>query len=257
MNNYDPVKGVEHVLVGKGAKDHPEYAMTDFAHYSKEVEQVEDFLEWKDKVEAYCVADCVSLYQLLIKFNHLVYGNWKINITKFPTTTALAFAIFTSAYYSKSQYKIPITEGEVYKFIKQSFTGGSTEMYAPKVQPSGPVWVYDVNSLYPSVMKDFEYPCGDIMKFVGDPTILCTPNSKYYFIADAFVETIKDLHKPYLQIHHKIGNSTRTVAANGKFNMVINSPEYFNALDDYTINIKKGLIWGPYYCGLLFDFVVP
>lgn len=102
----DPVNGVEPVLVGKGAKDHPEYAMTDFAHYSKEVEQVEDFLEWKDKVEAYCVADCVSLYQLLIlaQFNHLVYGNWKINITKFPTTPALAFAIFTSAYYSKSQY---------------------------------------------------------------------------------------------------------------------------------------------------------
>lgn len=79
--------------------------------------------------------------------------------------------------------------------------------------------------------------------FEGDITII-TPdeNSEYYWIADAEVETKKDLHKPYLQIHHNISGKSgniRTISPNGKFSMKINSPEYYNSLKDYNININR------------------
>ena len=96
---------------------------------------------------------------------------------------------------------------------------------------------YDVNSLYPSIMKNKAFPVGNIFKFEGDITIL---GSDIYFIADSMVKTIRNLTHPYLQIHYKTSNGLRTISPNGKFNMTINSPEYYNAIKDYKIQIKEG-----------------
>lgn len=49
-----------------------------------------------------------------------------------------------------------------------------------------------------------------------------------------------DLKHPYLQIHHKIANSFRTLSPYGSWSMILNLPEYFNALKDYNLHINKG-----------------
>ena len=105
-------------------------------------------------------------------------------------------------------------------------------------KPSGRnIKCYDVNSLYPSVMKNNKFPVGNITYFEGDITIL--GNDKYW-IGSVDVNTNKTLYQPYLQIHYKTPVGFRTISLNGSFKMVINSPEYFNAQKDYDFKINHG-----------------
>ncbi len=184
-------KGIEPVLIGN--KD-SEYNLESIHHYSKEVEQINDIDIWKIKIVDYCERDCISLYQVLIEFRKLVFNQWSILIDKYPTTPSLAFAIFRTHYLSENT--IPLTKGDTFDFIRESFTGGSTEIYKPYGKD---IFVYDVNSLYPFIMKNSLFPIGKIYKFEGDITIL----KNYYWIGDVDIETKKDLYQPYIQVYHK------------------------------------------------------
>lgn len=93
-------------------------------------------------------------------------------------------------------------------------------------------------------MMKRNFPVGNIIEFIGDPTVIApSADSMYYWIGKSIVSTKKDLDKPYIQIHYnKTGKSgdERTVAPNGKWEMKINSPEYYNALDDYNFHVIDG-----------------
>jgi hypothetical protein len=49
---------------------------------------------FRDEAIKYCIQDCISLHQILIKFNQLIFDNFKININKYPTLSSLSFGIF-------------------------------------------------------------------------------------------------------------------------------------------------------------------
>ena len=53
----------------------------------------------------------------------------------------------------------------MYKNLKKAYTGGSVDVYKPYGEQ---VFRYDVNSLYPSVMKDNPMPVGYPTYFEGD-----------------------------------------------------------------------------------------
>ena len=121
---------------------------------------------------------------------------------------------------------------------------------------------YDANSLYPSVMSLNKFPVGQTYEFVGDIELLYKLDGEIwnkdnsYFIADASVETVKDLYQPYLQVNHLSKeqgfSENRTIAPNGSFDMKINSCEYHNAIDrgDYKINTSQGYLW---FTDLIFE----
>ena len=158
IRNINNPKLIEPVYIGDPDSY---YYMQSLNHYNKEIIKIKDFKIWKEEISQYCITDCISLHQILTSFNKLVFDKWKVNITKYPTIPSLAFAIFRVKYLIENQ--VPITTGKVYNFIKDSFTGGSTEMY----KPSGSnIYCYDVNSLYPSVMKNNKFPCGMIYQFL-------------------------------------------------------------------------------------------
>ena len=226
------------------------FQMKDLSHYNKEVLLISDFEIWKYKVIKYCETDCVSLYEIMTEFRDLVFHKWDLFVENYPTTASLSFGIFRRHYLEDGV--IPIYKGKVFDFLRASFTGGSTEMYRPYGRN---INCYDANSLYPSVMADNKFPVGQTLEFVGDIEILFKLDGEIwnkdnsYFIADASVETIKDLYQPYLQINH-LGKEhgfleNRTIAPNGTFNMKINSSEYYNAIErgDYKINISQGYLW--------------
>jgi len=208
--------------------------------YSKEVEEVMNLDEWKSKIVEYCINDSIILYDIIIKFRTLIWDNWKIDAPKHPTLPSLAFAIFRQRYLEEGI--VPVIKGKVYDFIRESYTGGSTEMYKPAPPKGTKVHCYDVNGLYPYQMKSWGMPTGVIRQFEGDITIL--DQEQVYWIGDAQVSTKKDLYQPYLQIPFKIGNgSARTIAPNGVFRMKINSCEYYNALKDYNIQVRSGFLF--------------
>lgn len=60
------------------------------------------------------------------------------------TISRLALNIFLKKYLK--DYKLPVIKQNMYKYIKQSYFGGITEVYKPYGEA---LYYYDVNSLYP------------------------------------------------------------------------------------------------------------
>nr|YP_009649331.1 DNA polymerase family B [Rhizopogon vinicolor]QDA23246.1 DNA polymerase family B [Rhizopogon vinicolor] len=60
----------------------------------------------KDESIKYCNQDCISLYQIIHKFNILIYDKYHINIHKYPTLPSLAFGIYRTHYLK--DYPIPL-----------------------------------------------------------------------------------------------------------------------------------------------------
>jgi hypothetical protein len=106
---------------------------------------------FKDETVKYCENDCVSLYQILIKFNELIYKLFEINIHKHPTLSSLAFAIFRTHFLKSNT--IPQLSGQIAKDIRESYTGGAVDMYIPEPPKGIKIKAYDVNALYPSQME--------------------------------------------------------------------------------------------------------
>ena len=254
------LKAVEPVYLNENDVTNP-FLMKDLSHYSKDVLLITDFQVWKDKVTNYCETDCVSLYQIIIKFRDLVYDKWELYIENYPTTPSLSFAIYRRHYLEDGI--IPIYKGKVFNFLRESFTGGATEMYKPYGEN---INCYDVNSLYPTSMSQNKFPVGQTYEFIGDidlfyklenPKIWNINNS--YFIGEANVQKTRELYQPYLQINHlgKVEgfSENRTISPNGTFNMKINSCEYHNAISrgDYQIKIVMGYLW--FNKNIFYDFV--
>jgi hypothetical protein len=113
--------------------------------------------------------DCVALYEVLTKFNEFIYKKFKINIHDNPTLPSLTFAIYRSNYLKdieKKGYYIPLISDNIYNDIQESYTGGSTDMFKPSNKnlvrtATGKdiiIRCYDVNGLYPTVMKNKMVP---------------------------------------------------------------------------------------------------
>jgi len=162
----------------------------------------------KNETVRYCLNDCVSLHEVLVKFNEFIFNKFKLNIQVRPTLPSLTFAIFRSNYLAKIEkqgYYIPLINGKTYLDIKQSYTGGSTDMFVPTNPKGTKTFGYDVNSLYPKSMgegmlmpvlsrqqKYLKYFEGDISRYSGE---------RFGFF-NCEVKTTKNLMHPILQVRH-------------------------------------------------------
>jgi hypothetical protein len=113
----------------------------------------------RDETVNYCSKDCISLYQVIIKFSELIFELFKIDIHKYPTISSLAFGIYRSKFMSENN-NIPQLSGQIAKDIRQSYTGGAVDMYIPRPPKGVKLFGYDVNALYPFTMHDFDMPIG-------------------------------------------------------------------------------------------------
>jgi hypothetical protein len=116
-------------------------------------------------------------------------------------------------------------------------------LFIPKPPIGANIYAYDVNSLYPFVMKAFKYPIGSPTYFEGD--ILKDPqliNPFGFFYVD--VVTPMDLKHPILQLHHKTSHGVRTISPLGKFSGWFFSEELYNAQNfGYKFTILKGYLF--------------
>jgi hypothetical protein len=182
---------------------------------------------WNLKTEAikYCEKDCISLYEVIEKFNELFYSKFKINIHCHPTLPSLAFRLFRTHYLRKDQ--IIKIYGVDYQTIKQSYTGGATDMYIPTNDPNEKIYCYDVNSLYPFVMANFPMPINNMNYFKGD--IRKIDSNAFGFFYCKVICPSKIIH-PLIQLHLKTVNGIRTVAPIGTFHTMVFSAEMDNAI---------------------------
>lgn len=192
--------------------------------------------DWDFRNESikYCEQDCITLYQVISKFNKLIFERFSKNIWEYPTLPSLALAIFRSNYLEDN--KIPRLTGKISDDIRDGFTGGSTDMFIP--YSNKPIYVYDVNSLYPYVMAMFDMPIGKIQFFEGDITKI-DPDAFGFF--EVIVTAPDNLETPILQTHVKTSGGTRTISPLGTWRGVYFSEEIRNAREfGYKFEILKG-----------------
>jgi hypothetical protein len=187
----------------------------------------------KDETIKYCNQDCISLYQIIEKFNTLIFNKYSINIHKYPTLPSLAFGIYRTHYLK--DYPIPLLSGLIFNDLSKSFTGGSTDMYIPSGEN---IYAYDVNSLYPYVMNNFDMPIGNITFFEGN---ILKINSKAFGFFECIITAPKDLKHPILQSKIDTGNGIRTISPLGTWTGTYFSEEIYNAMKfGYKIEILRG-----------------
>jgi hypothetical protein len=70
--------------------------------------------------------------------------------------------------------KIPVYRFKDDAKIRNSFSGGSVDLFKPtnlelssnsigaELKTKEKLWYYDFNSLFPSVLRNFDYPCGNV-----------------------------------------------------------------------------------------------
>jgi len=115
--------------------------------------------ELKD-IEDYLYNDCVGLHQLILTFQEqintiLEKKNMKIKLERHKTIASLSFSIVNHCYLNggiKNHMKVEDEE-----FVRKAYHGGRVEVYK---RFGSNLNYYDVNSLYPFVMSEFEYPTG-------------------------------------------------------------------------------------------------
>lgn len=186
----------------------------------------------------YCEQDVKTLYQIIDKFSKEIYKLFRLDILKYPTLSSLAFGIYRSSFLG--DYKIPLIDGNIFKDIKKGYTGGSVDVYKPYGEN---IWHYDVNSLYPFVMKQFEMPVGTPIYFEGDITIVHSA-TKPFGIFEVEVETPSDLKIPLLQSRFKMKDGYRTIAPLGKWKGTFFSEELYAAVEyGYKFKILRGYLF--------------
>lgn len=179
--------------------------------YKEYCKQFED-KPWNLRVETekYCNQDTIVLYNILKIFFLKIFKLYRVHVLNFKTLSSLAFGIYKSNFMVNED--IPIIRGETYHFISKSYKGGYVDVFKPQGEN---LYFYDVNSLYPYIMKTCKLPIGNPTLFNGDitkiyPDIL-SDKDKYLFL-EVDVVSPKDLDKPFLL--HRVNN--RTLAPLGK-----------------------------------------
>ena len=207
-----------------------------YLEYSKQFSN-----DWNLKVESidYCILDCISLYQILNKFSELIFNLFQVNIHKYPTLSSIAFAIFRTNFLKEGL--IPKLNGKIAENIRKSYTGGSVDMYIPSNMEGKIVKGYDVNSLYPSQMSEYEMPIGKPTYFEGDITKF-NENAFGFFYCK--IKTPDNLLHPIIQTRVKSNEGIRTIAPLGSWSDWLFSNEMENALMyGYSFEIEKGYIF--------------
>nr|YP_010991015.1 DNA polymerase [Pappia fissilis]WOX61288.1 DNA polymerase [Pappia fissilis] len=189
-----------------------------------------------DEIIKYCEIDVKALYEVLTEFNHIIYNLFQLNINNYPTLPSLAFAIFRSNFMKENS--ISQLSGKIFKDIKNSYTGGSVDVYVPENSENDFIYVYDYNSLYPAMMNNNEMPIGIPTYFEGDIRKI-DPEAFGFFYCK--IKCPKDLKYPVLQTHVNTPNGIRTMAALGEYEDMLFSKEMDNAKQ---FGYEFEILWG-------------
>jgi hypothetical protein len=106
-------------------------------------------------IKKYLYNDVYILYTAIIIFYNKFLLE-KVNITEKFTLSSIAFQIYRMKY--MNNVKIRTTRFNNYVFLKKTYLGGLNFIRIPYIENG---YYYDINSLYPYIMKTCQMPVGD------------------------------------------------------------------------------------------------
>ena len=219
-------------------------------HFFREVDPNNELLE------EYLTNDVVGLHEALVKFIEIT----KVNLKKLITTASVAMEVFQTRF--EDDYKSIILDDkrqkevgykeDVRKFKRSGYLGGRVEV-VKRVLEKG--YTYDVNSLYPYCMYNFEYPAGNYKvipeKLPGrdiDKEVVKHEFNRLFRKRDklgmvrAKVYVPESVYIPPLPIKIK----QKIYYPVGEFKGTWTSPELFHAIEKYgvkVLKIEKIIVW--------------
>jgi hypothetical protein len=173
----------------------------------------------------YCVQDCKIVYDALLKI-FLTISDIKL------TLASLSMFQFRSKYLPEN-----IMFSDMVDEFYESYYGGRTEAFIlGKVEND----VYDINSLYPFVMKDMLFPdIKHLKKFTNvDVKYLLYLLSTYEGLAKVTVRHA-DTYFGYLPVRMEINKSEKLVFPVGTFDTTVNFNELLFAVEAGVVEILK------------------
>lgn len=107
-------------------------------------------------IKKYHKTDCLSLLQVISKFEEIVWERFEMPITRFMTAASMAKQIFLKRYYSP---KSPVFQlgRQTDAYVREAYFGGRNECFVIG-EVRKPVYYYDFTSLYPDVGR-LPLPC--------------------------------------------------------------------------------------------------
>lgn len=181
----------------------------------------------KEEWLPYLVADCKGLHQVLTIDEQWTIRKFNVSFRRCVTLAQQAMQIFRVNFL---EIAIPTYESRE-KDIRRAYYGGRTEIF----QLTGEnLHYYDVNSLYPFVMKNYNMPVG-------------IPVKNYCFTLDKFgiayveVEAPADIQIPVLPYKQKTKQGYKLIFPKGRFTGWYCTPELQKAAElGYKIKIFYG-----------------
>lgn len=180
----------------------------------------------------YLESDCKGLWEVL----QLFYSQTLLRDSQPAFTIASqSVEVFRS---SLGETRLESVTGSAERFVRPAYLGGRTEIFRPVFGARGAdkharLFEYDVNSLYPYVLKEFEYPC-------GRPYFTKKFDSSRLGVYEAKVTCPQGLFLPVLGIIH----DGKFVFPGGTFNGKWTSAELLLAKSKgYTVEIIQGLVF--------------
>ncbi|KAF6170837.1 hypothetical protein GIB67_015789 [Kingdonia uniflora] len=100
--------------------------------------------------------DIRLLARVAMKAQEIYWTEYNIDITSCLTLSSLAMKIFRSRYYNDKEFPIHIPNRNEDEFFRSGYYGRHADMYKAYGKN---LYYYDVNSLYPFIMKTYPMPC--------------------------------------------------------------------------------------------------
>lgn len=188
-----------------------------------------DFSTWDGtltpELEEYLMYDCIGLHEALT-----AYFNWPM-IKKAGSATTMAsqsLKVFRTFLYQT--LKTP--PKAVDEFVRSSYFGGRTEIFKPKYKnKTKTLKCYDVNSLYPTVMKNNIFP-GNFKRWSNK----YEPDSLGFY--DATVIVPKNMKVPPLPTVQSLGISDKLIFPTGTFRGIFSTIEL-----EYAKSVGCKILW--------------
>jgi len=160
-----------------------------FDHKSVNINNV---MEKINEVIPYMKQDIYLLAGIMLNAQDLYFRNYKVDITTCLTLSSLAMTIFRGSYYDPNTFPIYIPSGNADMFIRRGYYGGHSDVYKPYGEN---LYFYDVNSLYPYIMKNYPMPVG---KPVWHSDLSGRELDGLFGFIEAYVECPQTINHPFL-----------------------------------------------------------
>lgn len=165
---------------------------------------------YEKELNEYLEMDCRSLHTILLMVMEIAHMSLE-EFVKAPTTASLAMSVFKSQ--QPDEYDLATSSNyygergeQIEAFVRRAYYGGRTEVFKPVLIDG---YHYDVNSLYPYVMKQNRFPVGYYDHLYGEDA---KNNFRFWRrrrrgagIAEATVKVPHDMNIPPLPTRVEFG----------------------------------------------------